>query len=347
MLIGCPILCGSLLLLYLFARKRNLANPNNDFDRLWFFIFGAAFIVGFVFIMTDDSIVSYFTNFSMWTYLNVLFLISLLFFFGWSIYCLVKLIAHKEVTLFDLIMITFVGFLCATQYGSCTSGGVGEGQGAMTIGLFFALVYFLARQMPFVNLHKLLLSGGAIVFCFSCFGRVDFVTYNWWGLLQGSYNSQTSSITGIDDLKGIKVDENTKEMLEGVVSTVTSDLNDEDTVYCFGQIPIFYSLTNRLPQNTKCVVSWFDVSSQSQLADDLASIEAEPPKYLIVSRIPEGVIEGHESAFNNGEPYVQRDFYTYFDAEIANGTYVVACQYNLNEGLDGVSYPIQVLKLTV
>lgn len=345
MLITSVICIFAFVLLSIGTKKFNEKHEViNDFDENTYKIYAGLFTSIFISIILFRDLNWDFYSFGSWDLINILYMFSMLIFFGYSFYLLVRFLIGKTISSYDCIIVTISGFVFATQFGSCTSGGTSQGQGALSIGLVLALIYVVCRNFKIKLVYKYAVVSIALIFSISCFTRVNVNSYNWWGLLQGNYYDQQHFIENIEMLDGLKVSAGTKNMYEGIVNTIKKDLEEEDQVYCFPQIPIFYSLVDKLPCGVKSVVPWFDVSIQSTLREDLEYLKTEKPKYIVVAYTPDWVIGGHENAFNSNEHSVQRDFYSYFQEEKAKGEYIVVANYNLNADTGGEYYPIEVLR---
>ncbi|WP_332445859.1 hypothetical protein [Sphaerochaeta sp.] len=189
------------------------------------------------------------------------------------------------------------GGVFALGYGCGTSGGLAEGQLAFGFGLIIAFVLFHTRH-NFQLISYTLIS----IFCIyvilvsSSFKMVN--SYNWWGLQEPDIWSATEK-TKIPKLSGIYVSRNTNKVLNTVYDLVQKYTDLEDPIFCFPQIPIFYTLLDRKDPGTFTKVQWFDVSTDINVVKDMAIIEKVMPKVIIIQNVPEWVRSKHESMFRD------------------------------------------------
>jgi hypothetical protein len=61
------------------------------------------------------------------------------------------------------------------------------------------------------------------------------------------------------------------------------------------------------------VVSWFDFSSKSQIFNLAKLLERNPPKGILIGRLPEEVFKAHEDLFNYGKSSSQREIIKVID----------------------------------
>lgn len=200
----------------------------------------------------------------------------------------------------------YVGIFClagayfAISYGCGTSGGLAEGQASIGVALIVCMLLNYTKFKYGIVLRMIVL-----VLCFSatiqCGIKKMDSTYKWWGMDESSLWDSNNNIEGIDILEGIKVSRETKEVYESIYTAITENTAEDDTIYCFPQIPIFYSLTDRLDPGVFAKVEWFDVSSDTTLLKDMDIIQQNKPKAILIYNSSEYAYSSHERLFRNGE----------------------------------------------
>lgn len=314
----------------------------NIFEKVLFLIFGSLIIALVVIVFAKDDFAYFFQKMSVWNYANLSCIFITALFFISVILILIFTSFNKKVDIEYILICAFSGFLFATNYGCGMSGGLAEGQIALNYALILGLIAFFGAKLYLKYSSELIAIMSCILVSLSSLSRKTLSSYGWWGLCQGKYSQQTEPIEEIDKLEDIYVDQNTKEYLTKIVDIINSDKTAK-TIYCFPQIPIFYSLTNCLP-NVYSVVPWFDVASDLDVERDLSWLICNMPKYMVVAYCGEYTMSMHELMFREkGTTSAQRDVYGWIDELKEKKVYSVAYLADINKGVFS-EYRLELLK---
>ncbi|NBL00906.1 MAG: hypothetical protein EOM50_23500, partial [Erysipelotrichia bacterium] len=119
-------------------------------------------------------------------------------------------------------------------------------------------------------------------------------TYNWWGLRESSVWQATEK-SDVPLLSGLLLSPNAKMIYETANSIIQENSDEHDPIFCFPQIPIFYTLAERRDPGTFTKVQWFDVATDEKVIDDMEIIRITKPKVILIQDVPLWVKERHES----------------------------------------------------
>lgn len=103
----------------------------------------------------------------------------------------------------------------------------------------------------------------------------------------------------------ILVSKQRKILLETVYNDIMENTTEDDSIFVFPHIPIFYAMTDRYP-DTFTLVQWFDVSTDKSIVADMETLKKNPPKIIVICDIPNNAVEAHERLFRDGEISSQR-----------------------------------------
>lgn len=191
------------------------------------------------------------------------------------------------------------GSVFALGYGSGTSGGLAESQLAFGLGLIVAFTLFYSQNKFFVASNWLVLIASIfIILVTASYKMVN--SYNWWGLREPSI-WEAKEETSIPKLSGLLVSQNTKNILETTNRIVQKYSEKDDPIFCFPQIPVFYTLFERKDPGTFTKVQWFDVSTDKNVIKDIEVIKRVRPKVIIIQDVPQWVRTSHESIFRDSK----------------------------------------------
>ena len=223
--------------------------------------------------------------------------ITIFFFLG---YILLKDIkhennAHKKY----LLIFVLLGSYIAISYGCGTSGGLAEGQAPLGMGFLVASSLYFAKG-KYETIKKIILVLVCALFALHSVAFKMTFPYNWWGMKEAPYWVSYAPIEkGV--LKDILVSKNTKEMYESIYSIVRENTTENDKIFVFPQIPIFYSFLERFDPGTFSKVQWFDVSNENTLDSDMETIIKNKPNFIIMYNLDENVYSAHEKFFRGGK----------------------------------------------
>lgn len=248
-------------------------------------------------------------------FFEIVFPAFLLFGF-WFLYNIIKKQQNAETF---LLWFTLAGSYVAISWGCGNSGGLAEGQA--TTGVAF-VVAFILYGLSYQWLQ--ILQVVAVVACIgltiqSCTKKMV-NTYNWWGADEADFWASENNIEDVPLLSKIRASTDTKAVYEEICKEITEGVQEDETIYCFPQIPIFYSLCNRWDPGVRSKVEWFDVSTDEAVEADIDILKESPPKAILMYNVGDDVYEAHESAFRKGQASgtrKMRDFL--YDFAYANG----------------------------
>lgn len=226
----------------------------------------------------------------------------------------------------------FSGCVFIIAYSVCTSGGLVESQIALAYPLFAMLI------LPFLTFRKSewLALGLAVAMLFNTglgFERKIRSMYGWWGLETGSLATQTETVD-VPYLSGIKMSKPYAEMYEGVYESVQTHSGQDDGIFVFPHMPVFYLLCDR-PQASNMANVWFDVTTDKGVIADIDVIREAKPKVMVVCLIDDYVINAHETSFRQGEKsglHEMQDFLLEFIEEeqyVKDGSYTISPMYTV------------------
>jgi len=232
------------------------------------------------------------------------------------------------------IRANYSGFLIAALslgllYGTGTSGGFATAGAFLGLGLVFSYLFYFPR--PFNLILK-------AVFFLCCFGLLLFMTaqkyngpYKWWGLSVPDIRQSISPVK-IRLLNGFYLPENDIRLITETVDIVKENTAEDEKIFTFPNIPVFYLLTSRLPP-TFALVHWFDFTSDKVAIDDALLLEANPPKAIITLDMPEYVWLDHEKLFRKGKPLEQRLIRDALKRMTSDkGKYLMRAEYDVPDG---------------
>ncbi len=245
-----------------------------------------------------------------------------------------KPLLHTEFSKKEAALLFLTLALFMLQFGSGTSGGLSLGQGALNFGLVVALALNCCKKIP-VNVARYSCKIAVLIFVGLLFAtsiavRVDH-PYEWWGMNVEPY-SDTTYTTDLDYFHGIKINEHEKEVYESFVQITQQYLGENDDLYCYSQVALFYTLAHKLPK-VKAPIAWFDVSRNSTILEDLNYLQSNLPKMILFADHGEYVLKVHEDLFGTGnDAYAHRWLYEWL-VDCKNGTngeYVILKEYYLD-----------------
>ena len=199
-----------------------------------------------------------------------------------------------------ILLMAISGSYFAISFGCGTSGGLAEGQAGIGVALLVS-IFFNSLNFRGSNVIKIAFTALCCLFVLQCVEKKMTNTYNWWGMDESDFWSCTEETKMIPLLKGIKLSTETKKAYEEIYTCITENVAPDETIYCFPQIPIFYSLCDRSDPGVKAKVQWFDVVSDASLEEDMITLENNPPKAILIYQTSDYAYESHETLFRSGE----------------------------------------------
>ena len=217
-----------------------------------------------------------------------------------------KLKEKQPLSLAEITYVFFCGFIFAVGFGCGTSAGLAIGQAALSFGFITAIILGEVRKS---KIEKYLGMYVSLAFCLIII-TVSFkisTPYSWWGLTTRPYDEASQRVSH-GYFNGIKVSNEEKIAYEGFTAQTKLHLGADDQLYCYGQMPIFYTLANKMPQ-AKAVVTWFDVSQDKTILEDLEFLTSNNPKMILFADHGLHTLAMHEELFRNGQASGQRQLY--------------------------------------
>ncbi len=210
-----------------------------------------------------------------------------------------RFLGKKEISGKELSYVAVTGSYFAVSYGCGMSGGLVEGQAS--IGVAFAAALLLdGFRFRFSEGLRVFVLLACLVVTVQSAGKKMTHPYYWWGMEEPDMWQCRAQSEELALLKGIRMPEETLRVYETVSHVVEEYTDSEDPIYCFPQIPVFYSICGRSDPGVRAKVQWFDVSSGSSLAEDREVLWNNPPKVVILYETGEDAYLGHERLFRGG-----------------------------------------------
>lgn len=210
-----------------------------------------------------------------------------------------RFLGKKEISGKELSYVAVTGSYFAVSYGCGMSGGLVEGQAS--IGVAFAAALLLdGFRFRFSEGLRVFVLLACLVVTVQSAGKKMTHPYYWWGMEEPDVWQCRAQSEELALLKGIRMPEETLRVYETVSHVVEEYTDSEDPIYCFPQIPVFYSICGRSDPGVRAKVQWFDVSSGSSLAEDREVLWNNPPKVVILYETGEDAYLGHERLFRGG-----------------------------------------------
>lgn len=200
----------------------------------------------------------------------------------------------------DLLYIALLGGYVAISFGCGMSAGLAEGQAYLGIS-FVVCILFSSLTIKNSYIIKLFFLYFCFIFTIQCAAKKMIYTYNWWGMDESNYWDSRQECTTIPLLKGIQMSQETLDAYETIYEAITQNTTENDSIYCFPQIPIFYNICDRNDPGVTAKVQWFDVASDSTIDHDIETIKSNPPKAILIYETSEYAYASHENLFRSGE----------------------------------------------
>lgn len=326
-----PIVILTIIIIIMLIINKKVIISGEKHEFISIFIFSFFIVLGLILCFLSPTIGSFFAqNFDA----NFLFVIFTVQFLLFIIAFVVLIKGNRKI----LPYFTLSGVIFSLGYAVTTSGGLSESQSALALGFILATMLQLC-MFKYSFLLRLVIASFALMLGISSGARKYVTTYSWWGLSEADLWSNTYE-TNIPYLEGIFVSESSKNMLEGVVKDVVENSNENDSIFCFPHIPIFYVLTDRSSE-TFTQVQWFDVASSNNMCADMDLLRSHLPKIIVKCNFPEYVKENHELMFNSNNKSTTRLFEEFLTDLIGNNQYIELNTYLINSDYSISVYSLQ------
>lgn len=293
-------ICTIIVMFFLACiNKKKNADIQNSKKEIWIgCIFFVITIVLLMLITFNQSFaLEIFNNQYLSPYL--VFLIVFPFFILLGVTGIYDMVNGREYLKGYILYFTLAGAYFAISFGCGNSGGLAEGQASLGVAFIVAFfLYFLSYKVEKIFRIGFMLLCVCLVI--QCADKKMIYTYNWWGMDESNY-WESRATSDLPLLQGIGMSIETKAVYESIYKIVMDKTTSEDTIFCFPQIPIFYSLCNRSDPGTTTKIQWFDVSTDKSVKDDISVIKSNPPAVIIMYNTSEDAYDAHESSFRKGQ----------------------------------------------
>jgi hypothetical protein len=161
-------------------------------------------------------------------------------------------------------------------------------------------------------------------------------SYDWWGYSVSGLknNTYTSNNT---KLEGLKLDYETKLIFDHTDKYIEK-LNEEETIFAYPHIPLFYWLYEKTPP-VHSIVQWFDVFPSNKLEPLINELNINKPQLILWLKPPNYVYEGHAKLKKTDLPMESVD--SYFLNKINNNDYIIEKIFILNKSKQENIEPIR------
>lgn len=231
-----------------------------------------------------------------------------------------------------LLMIIGVGLVL----GNGTSAGLSEISAFFGLSLVLSSLLTFSAPLLFPAIIPLVLSTQLSYFLIE---RKLENPYSWWSVKSRDVRVIQCATTS-NVLQNLCIEQDKFNSIKHLVDSIQQVSKSSDVLYVFPHAPIFNILSGRLPYGNS-VVSWFDFTSQNKAQKIANEISSNPPKLILIARLPKEVFEGHEKLFNNGEPSKQRNIVKAID-QLVNSNKAVMIDSAFIDGLQFELYEIRM-----
>lgn len=294
------LLWGILFVLFVFimqkvSHKYFVSSPRNN---VLLVLYGLILLPCFLCVFYSEKMGIYFSQ-QRRLDVTVPFMITVCMMIVLGIKLIYDILKKNPVDKHQLIVLSLLGTCFTFSYGAGMSGGLSLGESSLCIAVVLCLLF---DSMNFKGdfIPKACLSIYCIFLILSCIGYKLVYPCYWWGINESSIYESTQK-SSIPVLNHIRLSKSTKEMYEGIVNVVQERTEPDDSIYCFPHIPLFYLLCNRNDPGVFSKVQWFDVSSTTNLENDINVLNEDLPSAIIIYNLQDDTYKGHEKSFNSNK----------------------------------------------
>lgn len=329
--LGCFLLFVLLVVwnVWLSQRRKKENRRSSKWYKILTFLVGVGYMVMVALCMGASILKKWVAvTFSNWNTVSPYWIFDIVFplFVVGGFWFLYDIIKKKRDADAYMLWFALAGAYVAISWGCGNSGGLAEGQATFGVVILigFALdllshIYMLPFQVVIVGL--------CVVLTLQSGTKKMVHTYNWWGADEADFWESSIPVEGVELLDGIEVSTDTKNVYEEICSEIKDNTSETDSIYCFPQIPIFYSLCNRYDPGTKAKVEWFDVSTDSAVESDIDVLKQNPPKAVLMYDVSEYAMSSHERLFRNGEISSMRKMREFLFQYVYENEYIFIGKY--------------------
>lgn len=224
-----------------------------------------------------------------------------------TLFCKLVVSRNKSGTLSpDSMRLLIGGFAIVYAIGHATSGPLSYVGTALTFGTVTVSFFHYASGIPISKLRKgvhgffILLVALLLVSVIT--PRVE-TPYYWWGNPTSSYYDADCE-ADVAYFDGIKMSAEKKYMYEDFQENAEKYLGPDDELYCYANIPIFYTIAGKTP-SVKSVVPWFDVSRSSSIRGDLEYMNSNNPKMIVFNDHTLEAVNVHTALYGDKSAHLE------------------------------------------
>ncbi len=215
-----------------------------------------------------------------------------------------KLVVQKirkgSIASFDIASLFVGGSAVIIAIGAGTSGPLSYVGTALVFGLVFVTLLHRCVELPRTTIKRgvELFSVIFVTFLIVTIVAPKVVTpYYWWGSSPSPYVDAMYE-TDVDYFEGIELTADEKYMYEDFEEKANLYLGASDEIYCYANIPIFYTIANKTP-TVKAVVPWFDVSRETTIWEDLDYLKSNNPKMIVFNDHTMAAVDAHQELYGD------------------------------------------------
>jgi len=296
----------------IYLKKKWDTNINDDAsDRLLYFVFVVSATISLVVLYFSSSLSSAFAPY--WYHDHPLLASMFIFTFFIFLAILFKILTDirkgEVLPLREMVYLFFCLFIFSVAFGASTSYNLTAEFCIPLFGFVIAAVLYEINKAPKKGIRISLKTCGTFLVLFLLLTTISakvVAPYNWWGI-HTEKNSDAIYTTDISYFKGIRLTASEKYVYEDFVDKAGM-LDDDDELYCYSRISIFYVLAGKMP-TVKAPEPWFDVSREETILEDLEYLKHNNPKMILFADHGYHALEVHEQAFNGGNELAHRQMY--------------------------------------
>jgi hypothetical protein len=275
----------------------------------------------------------------LWTgYLLTAILIYILFYtnfheyeIGFFLFAVINNFKYKNKNIGKLS----ITLLMLAYAGTMTAGYNNVSLEILT-GVFSTFLFKWLINKYGLDKYKIVMSICALMIAIFINKKIIHNSYDWWGYSVSGLknNTYTSNNT---KLEGLKLDYETKLILDHTDKYIEK-LNEEETIFAYPHIPLFYWLYEKTPP-VHTIVQWFDVFPSNKLEPLINELNINKPQLILWLKPPNFVYEGHAKLKKTDLPMESVD--SYFLNKINNNDYLIEKVFVLNKSKQEIMEPIR------
>lgn len=248
------------------------------------------------------------------TFLLILYQKSIIVVFAVGVTFAMLVISFKRKESYWSLCYVFGGLLFAS---SMTSEFASDSAVMIFCFLVVYLLSFFFKLEFKTNTFTVVLLSILLIFTVINLGKKFKNPYSWWGLHMKSIAS-AKYVPPYEQLKDIRVDFPTYEILKHIKESVNLISKTKSDVYFYPHIPFFYLLHNKLPP-TKNPVLWFDVIKDKQMKNEIRSLDSIKPELIVMFDPPNKTYIAHKKMKDNDLPQIE--FVNWINRSLINHEY--------------------------